>query len=93
MLTVKTATGREIECDAFIAATQYPVLNIHTHSIDGSDAWVIFNNPEETKVLRKMEDGEEVAVYRNYTVLQSIQRSPFIDGDILIWLNFNMEVE
>lgn len=93
MTVIITATGKEIECDAVIAATMYPVLHIHTHSITGAEAWEIFSNPEETKVLKKYEDGKGAGVYKGYTTLQSVQRSPFIDGDILIWLNLNLSPE
>lgn len=92
MITLITATGREIMCDAIVEATLYPVLHIHTHELTGAEAWTLFSNPAETVILRKIENEKET-VYRDYTYLQSVQQSPFIAGDLLIWLNHQSNEE
>lgn len=92
MLTLITNSGREIPCDAIVPASQYPVLHIHTHAIGGAEAWTIFSDPAETcRLIRRDDDGE--TVFTGFTRLYSVQSSPFVPGDILIWLNYDMPAQ
>lgn len=98
MVTLITATGREIPCEAVIRATAYTFLTIHTHALTRIEIDTIFDNPEETIELTAVEtveapdeNGETVEivttkVYRRFTVLDAVQLSPFYSGDLMIWL-------
>lgn len=86
MLTITTNTGKTIECDSIVQGREYPVLHIHTHAISGAEAWAIFSDPNETRRMVRREDSDERTLI-NYSRLYSVQVSPFVPGDILIWLN------
>lgn len=102
-LTITTATGRVIDCDAVTLGRAYPVLHIHTHALSRVESTQIFDDPLETAVLTETRDvlvdveleggaterrpAQETRVYRGWTDLHSVERSPFVDGALLIWLN------
>ena len=89
MINLTTKTGRVIACDAVIRATNYAFLTIHTHDLTRIEIDTIFDNPEETEELTVVEISEQepvVTVYRRWTVLYSVQRSPMFQGDLMIWL-------
>ncbi len=99
MVLLTTATGREIECDAVIKATTYTFLTIHTHALTRIEIDTIFDDVEETETLTVEEtvDDEETGettmtkVYRGWTVLDGVQRSPFYAGSLMIWLTKSEE--
>lgn len=90
-MIIKTATGKEIECDSVVQGAQFSgTIHIHTHSITPVEAYQIFGNSEETVVLTAEKDGEEPKEYEGYTDIYSVQKSPFYaqyKNEILIWLN------
>lgn len=99
---IKTATGKEYECEAVTAGTLYPVLHIHTNALTGAEAYTVFSDPNETSVLEEIKDvvivetdenGEEQKVeaqrhryYEGFTQLYSVGPSPLIPGCLLVWL-------
>lgn len=90
-MIIKTATGKEIECDSVVQGTQFSgTIHIHTHSISPIEAYQIFGTPEETTTLIAEREGEESKQYDGYTDIYSVQKSPFYaqySNEILIWLN------
>lgn len=89
-----TNKDKKIECDLVVRGNQYAVLHIYTHSITPIEAYQIFGDPEETKVLKTIEfDGSE-KVYHGFTDIYSVQKARLItgDGEILIWLQQPMDV-
>lgn len=99
MVTLITATGREILCDAVIRATYYAFLTIHTNALSRIEVDTIFDDPAETRTLTVIgplsdeldEDGNPLmgeTVYHGWTVLDTVQRSPMFPapGELMIWL-------
>lgn len=90
-MIVKTAKGKEIECDSVVQGAQFSgTIHIHTHSITPVEAYQIFGDPEETAVLIAEKEGEEPKQYEGFTDIYSVQKSPFythFNNEILIWLN------
>ena len=86
MELLTTAGGHKIACDAIVPGRAAPYLHIHTAALSFAESAAIFSDPAETAVLTVEKDETETE-YRGYTVLYSVQVSPFIAGDILIWLN------
>jgi len=99
MVRLVTATGREIACDAVIRATNYNFLTIHTNALTRIEVDTIFDDPTETSVLTAYEQiyetsGDSVIVretkrvYRNWTILDAVQKSPMYatPGELMIWL-------
>lgn len=90
-MIIKTATGKEIECDSVVQGQQFSgTMHIHTHSISPIEAYQIFGDPEETAVLIAEKEGEEPKEYIGFTDIYSVQKSPFythFKNEILIWLN------
>ena len=98
MVQLITAKGRRIACKAVIRATNYNFLTIHTDALSRVEIDQIFDDPEETSVLTAIEqmtvpdeNGNEITVesshvYRGWTVLDTVQRSPFYEGALMIWL-------
>lgn len=85
-MILETGKGTKINCDAVTPGSVYPVLHIHTPALTFAEAGAIFSDPEQTAELTVM-DEDAVTVYTGFTVLYSVQQSPFISGDLLIWLN------
>lgn len=86
MITLSTRTSL-VNCDAVVAGDQYPYLHIHTHELSRIDADRIFDDPAETDMITAFDaETSETQVYTGYTSLYSVQKSPFIPGDLLIWL-------
>lgn len=77
MKKIITTTGKEIEIIRASRGGRFPILHIYTNSISVGDAWTIFNDREETKVLREVDDEfpEEIKVYEDYTELTSVQKA------------------
>ena len=93
MVTVTTAKGLVIDCDSVVAGRQYPYIHIHTSKLTRVEADRIFDDPEQTIVLQAdYEDGTRT-VFRGYTLLYSVQISPFIAGDLMIWLQRPPQIE
>lgn len=88
MQIVTTNTGRTIKCDLVVRGSQFAVLHIYTHTITPVEAYQIFGEPEETKVLRVSEEGFDDRVYTGFTEVYSVQKGGLISGpgEILIWL-------
>lgn len=101
MIILTTGTGRRIECDSVLRSLTFQYLYITTPQLTLSEIDDIFNNPAETEVLSTLErieqpDGtvqEESRVYRGWTVLEAIRRSPWYDGSRMIWLTRPEEEE
>ena len=86
MVILTTALGLEIECDTVVEGAQYPYVHIHTSALTRIEADTVFDDPDQTRELHVLfEDGSEKTL-RGYTVLYSVQISPFVHGDLLIWL-------
>ena len=92
MITLETALGERINCEAVVAGNQYPYLHIHTSELTRVQADTIFDNPAQTETL-KVDTGETEKTYTGFTTLFSVQTSPFIPNALLIWLNRTMEEE
>ena len=90
-MTIKTASGKEIECDSVVQGAQFSgTIHIHTHSITPIEAYQIFGDSNETAILIAQKDGKEPKTYEGYTDMYSVQKSPFyaqFKNEILIWLN------
>ena len=86
MVILTTALGVEIECDTVVEGAQYPYVHIHTSALTRIEADTIFEDPEQTRVLRAVFDDGSEKTLRGYTVLYSVQLSPFVQGDLMIWL-------
>lgn len=91
MTKLITATGRMVPCDSVLRGRQFPLLYIHTASLSYGEAGTLFEDPEETAVLTSVvefavpDDGspapkEERRVYRGYTQIYQIQRSPLYEN-------------
>lgn len=88
-MILKTATEKEIECDSVVVGQQFSnCMHIHTHSITPIEAYQIFGDPNESSLLTVIKD-DETKVYKYYTEVYSVQKSPFYkdENEILIWLN------
>ena len=101
MIELTTALGRMIPCDAVIRATNYNYLTIHTKALSRVEVDTIFDDPAQTAELTAVEkigaldeNGDlleavgETKVYRGWTVLDAVQRSPLFDdpAELMIWL-------
>lgn len=90
-MIIKTATGKEIECDSVVQGQQFSSsIHIHTHSITPVEAYQIFGDPEETSILIALKENVEPKEYVGFTDIYSVQKSPFFPNfknEILIWLN------
>lgn len=106
MTELTTATGRVIPCDSVVRGKQYPFLYIHTAELRYGEAGTVFDDPAETAVLTAVtrfsvsDDGSPVPasiqhVYRGYTEINSIQRSPLFDNpaELMIILQQPVEAE
>ena len=90
-MIIKTATGKEIECDSVVQGQQFSsTLHIHTHAITPIEAYQIFGDQMETTVLIVEAEGSEPRRFDGYTDIYSVQKSPFYQNfknEILMWLN------
>lgn len=88
MLTVKTNTNKMISADLVLYSKQYNIIHIYTKYISPVEAYQIFGDENETKVLRVLEEGKKTKVYRNFTDIYSVQKSSWYpdEHEILIWL-------
>ncbi len=98
MVVLFTAKELRISCKAVIRATNYNFLTIHTDALSRVEVDQIFDDPEQTAVLTVIDtqlvpDGsggesmvETTRVYRGWTVLDTVQRSPLYEGALMIWL-------
>ena len=101
MIKIQTASGREIECRGIYKSNMYNVLNIHTQAITPAEAYMIFGNPEETKVLIQLETKEDFmdepikTIYRGFTECYMVKKSPlYSEPDCyMIWLNHPLQEE
>jgi len=100
MYKLITATGREIACDAVVRASRYEFLTIHTDQLSRVEVDTIFEDSSETETLTaiqivevtdengEIQRAELTTVYRGFTVLDTVQRSPLFPnpGELMIWL-------
>ena len=86
MVTLTTALGVVIECDTVVEGEQFPYVHIHTGTLTRIEADTIFEDPEQTRVMRAVYESGGERTIRGYTELYSVQKSPFIKGDLMIWL-------
>lgn len=70
METIKTATGRELECDMFSMIPTPPRCYISLPNVSFQDAVMIFGDSAETQLLRY---GENVV--EGFTTLQAISEA------------------
>ena len=77
-----TNTGKEIECITVINSETYNYLEIITNSIELSDIFNIFANPEETEELTAIEGEDYHKVYRGFTYLDSFTRTALYTGNL-----------
>ena len=77
MKQIETATGKLVEIIRASRGGRFPILHIYTNSISVGEAWDLFNNKEETIVLREIdtEHPEEVKIYSDFTELTSVQKA------------------
>ena len=95
MTYLTTATGRSIPCDSVIKASVLDYLTIHTGSLSRIEIDTVFDNPAETERLTAITVENETnvtQVYTGYTVLDTVQLSPFYPGHLMIWLRRPEEV-
>lgn len=99
MTHLYTATGRRIDCDSVVKGQNFNFLFVHTNALSRIEIDTIFENPEETDVLTAVDVIEAVnpetgntdtatqtRVFRGWTILDTVMRSPLYPGDLMIWL-------
>lgn len=103
MFILKKKTGAVLECDSVARGQMYPYLYIHTAVLGWNEAHDFFSDAEGLEEIHVEEqftvpvetpDGpEEVAatsekIYRGFTELYCIQRSPLFEdpAELMIWL-------
>lgn len=69
MTVIRTATGKEFECDFMGVATGYDVLYLKLNA-EPVEAMTVFMNPEETEMLawHNTDTGEDVRIVSGYTL-------------------------
>ena len=99
MTELITTTGRSIECDSVVKGQNFNFLFIHTHALSRLEIDTIFEDPAETAVLTAVDVIEAInpetgnndtatqeRVYRGWTILDTVMRSPLYPGSLMIWL-------
>lgn len=85
-MILTTALGEQIACETIVYSERYQFLHIHTGALTAVEAARIFSDPEQTGTLTAVDDDGAPRVYRDFTELWSVQRSPFVPDALMIWL-------
>ncbi len=102
MTELTTAKGHTLLCDSVTRSQQFMFLYIHTKALSWAEAETFFSDPEDMAELKAVEtftfpaindEGKEEMVtasqervYRRFTELYCVQKSPLVEGALMIWL-------
>lgn len=88
MTKVRLNNGTEIEATLAFYADRLGVIHIYTDQLTMTEACMMFDDPEATKSITFIDEGETDRVFTGYTDLYAVQKGRAVPGEgmILIWL-------
>lgn len=103
MVELFKTTGESLACESVTRGQQFPYLYVHTHAVGWDAAHAFFSDAAGLAELTAVEHfsftaetergpqetaATKTTVYKGFTELYCIQRSPLFDdpGELMIWL-------